>query len=97
MDRFLNTGHYTENTYSTTLDLRQDLPSGRNTGVTISYWLVSLHMAHVRGLPFKIFVCVMGVVVGMLSVTGVYLWLKKRRSKAVAHARRTEPVTVSHA
>lgn len=47
--------------------------------------------------PFRIFVCVMGVVVAMLSITGVSLWHKKRQPRAVAHARRTEPVTVSHA
>jgi len=58
----------------------QDLPSGRNAGVTITYWLVSLHMAHVWGLPYRIAVCCMGLVVAMLSVTGVYLWLKKRRA-----------------
>jgi uncharacterized iron-regulated membrane protein len=46
--------------------------------------------------PLKIFVCAMGVVVAMLSVTGVYLWLMKRRSRGVAQERR-EPVTVSHA
>lgn len=38
-------------------------------------------MAHVWGLPYRICVCCMGLVVAMLSVTGVYLWLKKRRAK----------------
>jgi uncharacterized iron-regulated membrane protein len=58
----------------------EDLPSGRNAGLTITYWLVSLHMAHVWGLPYRIFICCMGLVVAMLSVTGIYLWLKKRRA-----------------
>lgn len=56
------------------------LPSGWNTGVTISQWLVTLHRAKIWGLPFQIFVCLMGLVVAMLSVTGVYIWLKKRRA-----------------
>ncbi|TKB72316.1 MAG: PepSY domain-containing protein [Nitrospira sp.] len=72
------------------------LPSGQDAGSTITTWILTLHMAAIWGLPFKIFVCVMGVIVAMLSVTGIYLWLKKRRAKAVAHARRTTPATVSH-
>lgn len=73
------------------------LPSGQSAGTTITNWLLTLHMAAIWGVPFKIFVCVMGVVVAMLSVTGVYLWLKKRRSKAVAQERRVRPMAGSHA
>ncbi|MEQ1560722.1 MAG: PepSY-associated TM helix domain-containing protein [Methyloglobulus sp.] len=42
-------------------------------GNTITAWLVSLHMAIVWGLPYKILVCLMGFVITMLSVTGVYI------------------------
>ena len=45
---------------------------------TITGWIQMLHMARVFGLPMKIFVCVMGLVITLLSVTGVYIWLKKR-------------------
>lgn len=48
--------------------------------LTIIWWITSLHMAAVFGLPMKIFVCLMGLVVTMLSVTGVYIWLKKSRA-----------------
>ena len=65
----------------------KDLPSGRNAGVTITYWLISLHMAHVWGLPYRIFVCGMGLVVAMLSVTGVNLWLRKRRVARIKQRR----------
>ena len=51
-------------------------------------------MVNVFGLLYHIFVCVLGVVVVMLSVTGVYLWVKKRRSKAMAHSRRAKVLTV---
>jgi len=50
-------------------------------GQTITLWLVWLHMAQVFGLPMKIFVCVMGLVIAALSVTGVYLWWKKRKAR----------------
>lgn len=48
-----------------------------------------------RGKPMSR--SIMGVIVAMLSITGVYLWLKKRRSKAVAHTRRDKPVSVAPA
>lgn len=51
------------------------------TGDIITSWLFMLHMAHVFGLPMKIFVCGMGFVITALSVTGVYIWLKKRRAR----------------
>lgn len=70
------------------------LPSGQNAGTTITTWIVTLHMAAIWGVPFKIFVCVMGLVVAMLSVTDVYLWLKKRRSRAVASRRRTRSASL---
>jgi uncharacterized iron-regulated membrane protein len=35
-------------------------------------------MANVFGLPYRIFVFIAGIVITMLSVTGVYIWWKKR-------------------
>jgi len=51
------------------------------TGIVVGQWLNSLHMAQMFGLPMQIFVCVMGLVITALSVTGVYIWLKKRRAR----------------
>jgi len=65
----------------------RELPSGRNAGVTITYWLVSLHMAHVWGLSHRIFVCSMGLVVAMLSATGVYIWWMKRAPRRLSASR----------
>ncbi|WP_347988665.1 PepSY-associated TM helix domain-containing protein [Methylomonas sp. AM2-LC] len=56
------------------------LPTGQKAGDTISNWLQCLHMARVGGLAYKIFLCLMGFVVAMLSVTGVYIWWKKRHA-----------------
>lgn len=64
------------------------LPSGQYTGNTVSNWLYALHMANVFGLPYRIAVCVLGLVVTMLSITGVYIWWKKRRSRVIGLARR---------
>jgi uncharacterized iron-regulated membrane protein len=55
------------------------LATGQYSGNTLTTWLMALHMANVWGLPYKIFVCVLGLVIVMLAVTGVLIWLKKRR------------------
>jgi uncharacterized iron-regulated membrane protein len=65
------------------------IPTGENSGDTISRWLQSLHMALVFGRPYQIFVAAIGLVVAMLSVTGIYLWWKKRRPRAARLKART--------
>lgn len=56
-------------------------PTGEASGDTMTHWLFSLHMAAVWGLPFKIFVTVLGFVVAMLSITGIIIWHRKRRAR----------------
>jgi uncharacterized iron-regulated membrane protein len=63
------------------------LPTGQHAGNTITTWLAALHMARVFGLPYRILVCTLGLVITMLSVTGVYIWWKKRRARKLASAR----------
>jgi uncharacterized iron-regulated membrane protein len=55
------------------------LPSGQYAGDTVTHWLTSLHMARVFGRPMQVLVCAMGLVVAMLSLTGIIVWLRKRR------------------
>ena len=55
-----------------------EAPTGEHSGNTVTNWLRALHMANVFGLPYRIFVCVLGLIITMLSVTGVYIWWKKR-------------------
>lgn len=57
------------------------LPTGYRSGTTITAWLVALHTAEVFGLPYRIFVCALGVLVAMLSVTGVCIWWRKRTAR----------------
>jgi uncharacterized iron-regulated membrane protein len=57
------------------------LPTGQNAGTTINSWIFTLHTAMIWGLPFKIFVSLVGILIVMLSVTGVIIWLKKRRAR----------------
>jgi uncharacterized iron-regulated membrane protein len=58
-----------------------NLPTGWKSGNTVTTWLRALHTANVFGMPYKIFVCVFGCAISMLSVTGVYIWWKKRKAR----------------
>ncbi len=64
------------------------LPNRDRAGDMIDAWLDALHRADVFGLPYRIFVCVLGLVITMLSVTGVYIWWKKRRARRFSKAHR---------
>jgi uncharacterized iron-regulated membrane protein len=63
------------------------LPTGEHASSTVTAWLKALHMALVFGLPYRIFVCALGLVITMLSVTGVYIWWKKRKARRFHKAR----------
>lgn len=78
-----------------------NLPTGHRAGNTVTTWLIELHTANLFGMPYRIFVCVLGLVIVMLSVTGVYIWWKKRAARR-AHvraqaARRTTEAEISSA
>ncbi|MEI6457894.1 MAG: PepSY domain-containing protein [Pseudomonadota bacterium] len=45
----------------------------------MTFRLTLLHLAQVGGMPVRILVCAVGGIVTMLSVTGVYIWMRKRR------------------
>lgn len=64
------------------------LPTGQYAGNTITSWLIALHDANIFGLPYRIFVCLLGLAIAMLSATGVYVWWKKRRARSLNRQRR---------
>lgn len=61
--------------------IRLWLPTGVASGDTVTSWLLTLHVASIWGWPFKLFICVVGLAVAMLSVTGVIIWSKKRSAR----------------
>ncbi|MGQ0594237.1 MAG: PepSY-associated TM helix domain-containing protein, partial [Gammaproteobacteria bacterium] len=63
-------------------------PNTEASGQVITRWLTWLHTARVFGLPMQIFVCAMGLIITALSVTGVVIWLRKRRSPRRQRERR---------
>lgn len=59
------------------------LPTQDQTGNTFSNWIGALHMAQVFGLPYRVFVCVTGLLLVLVTVTGVLIWSRKRQSSKV--------------
>jgi uncharacterized iron-regulated membrane protein len=50
----------------------------------VTEWLLALHTARMGGVAMQLFVSLMGVTVVGLSLTGVYIWWRKRKAKMVA-------------
>ena len=71
-------------------ELRQlILPSGQYAGNTVTSWLYALHEANVFGMPYRIFVSVLGLAITMLSVhRNLYLVEKTPRAKIFRFAAR---------
>jgi uncharacterized iron-regulated membrane protein len=62
--------------------IKMDSPSGEHAGNTVENWLHAPHFADLRdSLAYRVLVCALGVLVALLSVTGLYIWLKKRRAR----------------
>ena len=79
------------------VDLR--LPSGQHSGLTFTNWIYALHMANVFGVSYRIVVFVVGLVMTVLSVTGVYIWWKKSgfRRRIALHTRHVRTTGVAAA
>ncbi len=51
-----------------------------------------LHSGRILGLPGRILISVMGLVVAMLSATGLIIWLRKRRARAAKAGKAALPL-----
>ncbi len=58
-----------------------EAPTGQTAGNTITTWLSHLHFGSLAagGLPYRIFVSFMGLAVALLSVSGVWIWWKRKK------------------
>ncbi len=74
------------------------LPTGEASGDTIYTWLLNLHTASLWGIPYRIFISVLGLLVGVLSITGVIIWWRKRsaRKRAVLKGQKISVDTQNH-
>lgn len=57
------------------------LPTGAAVGDTFTVWLTSLHIARIGGLPYRVLVSFIGVLLVVVTVTGVLIWWRKRQSR----------------
>ncbi|MGO9634542.1 MAG: PepSY-associated TM helix domain-containing protein [Steroidobacteraceae bacterium] len=73
-----------------------DLPSGETAGNTIENWLRALHFADLNdNFLYRALVSIMGLVIAMLSATGFYIWLRKRRARRFAWGRQINGTSLS--
>ncbi len=56
-------------------------PDTDSAGDVINRWIIWLHTARVFGLSMQILICITGLIITVLSISGVVIWLKKRKTK----------------
>ena len=67
-----------------------DLPRGQHIGNTISTLLWGIHYGDLRDwLPFRIMICLFGVLLATLSYTGIAIWWRKRKARRLVLAMRS--------
>lgn len=57
-------------------------PSHEATGDAITRWLIQLHTGRIFGFPMQLLLCVTGLFVVLLSITGIAIWERKRRARS---------------
>jgi uncharacterized iron-regulated membrane protein len=67
-----------------------DVPGTGSAGDIFLQSMFPLHSGRIIGLPGRVLMSFMGVVIATLSVTGVLIWARKRRSRAYATGRQPQ-------
>jgi uncharacterized iron-regulated membrane protein len=58
------------------------LPKGQHDGNTISNWLRALHFGNINNsLAYRALVGLLGVLITLLSFSGIYIWYKKNKAR----------------
>jgi len=53
------------------------LPTTAASGDTFRTWIATLHRGNVWGIPYRLFVFLLGLAVMLLVITGIIIWYKK--------------------
>ena len=70
--------------------LGESVPGAGTAGDVFMQWMLPLHTGQIIGLPGRIIICITGLAVAVLSITGVVIWARKRRSQALDLRRRDD-------
>ena len=70
--------------------------TGISSGNTFTSWIYGLHFASVWGLWYRLVVSVTGVAVAALSITGAWIWLRKRAKRTGAALEREPAPAMVH-
>lgn len=62
------------------------IPGQGSTGDIFIQAQFPLHSGRILGLPGRIMISIMGLMVAMLSVTGILIWARKRRARLVSYS-----------
>lgn len=73
------------------------IPTGHRAANTFTSWIIALHVASVFGLPWQIAVSLFGVLLVVVTVTGVLIWWRKRGSRRGARVRARDAGSVASA
>ncbi|WP_417798802.1 PepSY-associated TM helix domain-containing protein [Terasakiella pusilla] len=66
---------------STGLLKTYSLPTGVAAGDTFTYWLTTLHIARIWGLPYRVLVTLTGLFLTIVTLTGLMIWWRKHKAK----------------
>jgi uncharacterized iron-regulated membrane protein len=73
--------------------LRADIPGRGNAGEIFEQLQLPIHGGRIAGLAGRIVICVAGIVIFMLSVTGIVIWWKKHSARRLRAGKSANPVT----
>jgi len=68
-----------------------ELPGRGSAGDLFMQLQFPLHSGRILGVPGRILITLLALIVSMLSVTGVVIWAKKRRQRVVAEVKGARP------
>lgn len=57
------------------------IPGEGTAGDVVLQWMYPLHSGQIIGLPGRIAICITGLAVSWLSITGVVIWAKTRKGR----------------
>lgn len=68
-------------------------PVGKSIGAKVTIWLHALHFAAVGSVAYQVFVCLLGIFIVVLSISGIIIWWKKLRSRRTRKSQQAPPAS----